>query len=58
MSRRTPRPRRQRGAAESLGSIVLAFESVVVFLAGLQGRLLMREARAQERDNGRREDER
>lgn len=30
-----PRPRRQRGAAESLGSIVLAFESVVVFLAGL-----------------------
>lgn len=35
VSRRTPRPRRQRGAAESLGSIVLAFESVVVFLAGL-----------------------
>ncbi|MFS0732902.1 DUF4233 domain-containing protein [Microbacterium sp. 1P10UB] len=32
---RTPRPRRARGAAESLGSIVLAFESVVVFLAGL-----------------------
>jgi hypothetical protein len=30
-----PRPRRQRGAAESLGSVVLAFESVVVFLGGL-----------------------
>ncbi|MFT4229578.1 MAG: DUF4233 domain-containing protein [Microbacterium sp.] len=30
-----PRPRRRRGAAESLGSIVLGFESVVVFLAGL-----------------------
>lgn len=30
-----PRPRRQRGAAESLGSIVLGFESIVVFLAGL-----------------------
>jgi len=29
------RPRRARGAAESLGSIVLAFESVVVFLGGL-----------------------
>ena len=28
-------PRRRRGAAESLGSIVLAFESVVVFLGGL-----------------------
>ncbi|WP_396656811.1 DUF4233 domain-containing protein [Microbacterium sp.] len=28
-------PRRRRGAAESLGSIVLGFESVVVFLAGL-----------------------
>jgi hypothetical protein len=27
--------RRQRGAAESLGSIVLGFESVVVFLGGL-----------------------
>lgn len=30
-----PRPRRTRGAAESLGSIVLVFESIVVFLAGL-----------------------
>ncbi len=30
-----PRPRRARGAAESLGSIVLAFESIIVFLAGL-----------------------
>ena len=29
------RPRRARGAAESLGSIVLAFEAVVVFLGGL-----------------------
>lgn len=29
------RPRRARGAAESLGSIVLAFESIVVFLGGL-----------------------
>jgi hypothetical protein len=29
------RPRRQRGAAESLGSIVLGFESIIVFLAGL-----------------------
>lgn len=29
------RPRRRRGAAESLGSIVLAFESVIVFLGGL-----------------------
>jgi uncharacterized membrane protein len=28
-------PRRRRGAAESLGSIVLGFESVIVFLAGL-----------------------
>lgn len=27
--------RRRRGAAESLGQIVLAFESVIVFLAGL-----------------------
>ncbi len=32
---RAPRPRRQRGAAESLASIVLGFESVVVFLGGL-----------------------
>ena len=28
-------PRRRRGAAESLGQIVLVFESVIVFLAGL-----------------------
>lgn len=33
--RRAARPRRARGAAESLGSIVLAFESVIVFLGGL-----------------------
>lgn len=32
---RAPRERRPRGAAESLGSIVLTFESVVVFLGGL-----------------------
>jgi hypothetical protein len=32
---RAPRERRRRGAAESLGSVVLAFESVVVFLGGL-----------------------
>jgi len=30
-----PRQRRPRGAAESLGSIVLAFESIIVFLGGL-----------------------
>jgi hypothetical protein len=30
-----PRARRRRGAAESLGAIVLVFESVVVFLGGL-----------------------
>lgn len=30
-----PRPRRPRGAAESLASIVLAFESVIAFLGGL-----------------------
>jgi hypothetical protein len=30
-----PRRRRARGAAESLGAIVLAFESVIVFLGGL-----------------------
>jgi hypothetical protein len=35
MSPREPRVRRPRGAAESLGSIVLGFESVVVFLGGL-----------------------
>ncbi len=32
---RTPRERRARGAQESLGQIVLGFESVIVFLAGL-----------------------
>jgi hypothetical protein len=32
---RPPRERRARGAAESLGSIVLAFESIIVFLGGL-----------------------
>lgn len=31
----TPRARRRRGAVESLGSVVLTFESVVVFLGGL-----------------------
>ena len=30
-----PRPRRARGARESLAQIVLVFESIVVFLAGL-----------------------
>lgn len=30
-----PRPRRVRGAAESLASIVLAFESIIAFLGGL-----------------------
>ncbi|WP_439592612.1 DUF4233 domain-containing protein [Microbacterium sp.] len=35
VSEAAPRPRRARGAAESLASIVLAFESVVAFLAGL-----------------------
>ena len=30
-----PRPRRARGAAESLATIVLGFESIVAFLAGL-----------------------
>jgi hypothetical protein len=30
-----PRQRRARGAAESLGAIVLGFESIVVFLGGL-----------------------
>jgi hypothetical protein len=33
--KRPPRVRRQRGARESLAQIVLGFESVVVFLAGL-----------------------
>lgn len=32
---RPARTRRARGAAESLGSIVLAFESIIVFLGGL-----------------------
>ncbi|KAF2415028.1 allophanate hydrolase [Microbacterium sp. B35-04] len=32
---RAPRPRRPRGAAESLATIVLGFESIVAFLAGL-----------------------
>jgi hypothetical protein len=32
---RAPRQRRARGARESLGQIILAFESIVVFLAGL-----------------------
>jgi hypothetical protein len=31
----TARARRRRGAAESLGQIVLVFESIIVFLAGL-----------------------
>jgi hypothetical protein len=31
----SPRERRRRGAAESLGSVVLGFESIVVFLGGL-----------------------
>ncbi|MGP3536550.1 DUF4233 domain-containing protein [Microbacterium sp. RD1] len=31
----TARERRRRGAAESLGSVVLGFESIVVFLGGL-----------------------
>jgi hypothetical protein len=35
MSHTSPRERRRRGAAESLGQIVLVFESVIVFLAGL-----------------------
>lgn len=35
MARVTPRERRRRGAAESLGSVVLGFESIVVFLGGL-----------------------
>ncbi|WP_307723051.1 DUF4233 domain-containing protein [Microbacterium lacticum] len=32
---RAPRARRQRGARESLASIVLGFESIIVFLGGL-----------------------
>ncbi|MEF2255281.1 DUF4233 domain-containing protein [Microbacterium schleiferi] len=31
----SPRPRRARGARESLGSVVLGFESIIVFLGGL-----------------------
>lgn len=34
-SDRPRRPRRQRGAEESLGSIVLGFESLIAFLGGL-----------------------
>lgn len=34
-AQRPPRPRRRRGAAESLGSVVLGFESIIVFLGGL-----------------------
>lgn len=34
-SARAPRARRQRGAQESLASIVLGFESIIVFLGGL-----------------------
>ena len=32
---RAPRVRRQRGAQESLGAVVLGFESIIVFLGGL-----------------------
>ncbi|MFC8682391.1 DUF4233 domain-containing protein [Microbacterium ureisolvens] len=32
---RQPKPRRPRGAAESLATIVLGFESIIAFLAGL-----------------------
>lgn len=35
MSTRAPRVRRARGAQESLAQVVLGFESIVVFLAGL-----------------------
>ncbi|WP_460773565.1 DUF4233 domain-containing protein [Microbacterium sp. GXF7504] len=38
MSRReqqAPRQRRRRGAQESLGQVILVFESIIVFLAGL-----------------------
>ncbi|MDL5350356.1 DUF4233 domain-containing protein [Microbacterium sp. zg-YB36] len=35
VSAAAPQPRRTRGAAESLGSIVLVFEAIVAFLAGL-----------------------
>lgn len=35
MTEKPSPPRRRRGALESLGSVVLGFEAVVVFLAGL-----------------------
>lgn len=35
MARDRARVSRRRGAVESLGSIILAFESIIVFLAGL-----------------------
>ncbi|BAJ76311.1 allophanate hydrolase subunit 2 [Microbacterium testaceum StLB037] len=35
VSPREPRVRRQRGALESLGAVVLGFESIIVFLGGL-----------------------
>jgi len=35
MTPREPRVRRQRGALESLGAVVLGFESIIVFLGGL-----------------------
>ena len=35
MARLAERPRRRRGAVEALGSVILGFESIVVFLAGL-----------------------
>ncbi|KAA9152876.1 DUF4233 domain-containing protein, partial [Microbacterium lushaniae] len=35
MAGMTSRVRRRRGAAESLGAVVLGFESIVVFLGGL-----------------------
>jgi hypothetical protein len=35
VSRAEPRERRRRGAAESLGSVVLVFEAIIVFLGGL-----------------------
>lgn len=35
MTPRERRPRRARGAQESLGAVVLGFESIVVFLGGL-----------------------
>jgi hypothetical protein len=35
MAGMSPRERRTRGAAESLGAVVLGFESIIVFLGGL-----------------------